>query len=137
MRVTLGWLKILGPYAYKEIEGHKASSLIKIQQEDTSAENLDKEKFLALVYHEQLKHDEVLWKHKSHVDWLACLDPNTGCFYLSTNICRRKRSKGALVRFHTIKKKISVEEKSVTLFENNQDVRILGRKKGCGKQGLY
>lgn len=52
----------------KKLKVTKASSLIKIQQGDTSAENLDKEKFLALDYHEQLKHEEVLWKHKSHVD---------------------------------------------------------------------
>lgn len=68
MRVALGWLKILGPHAHKKLKVTKVSSLIEIQQEDTSAENLDKEKCLALDYHEQLKHEEVPWKHKSHVD---------------------------------------------------------------------
>lgn len=52
----------------KELKVTKPSSLITIQQEDTSAENLDKEKFLALDYREQLKPEGVLWKHKSHVD---------------------------------------------------------------------
>lgn len=61
-------VKDFGPHAHKKLKVTKASSLIKIQQEDTSAENLDKEKFLALDYHEQLRHEEVLWKHKSHVD---------------------------------------------------------------------
>lgn len=105
----------------KKLKVTKPSSLIKIQQEDTSAENLDKEKFLALDYREQLKPEGVLWKHKSHVDWLACLglDPNTKCFYLSTNICRRKTSKGSLVRFHVITK-IFVEEKSITFWKTTK-----------------
>lgn len=47
----------------KKLKVTKPSSLIKIQQEDTSAENLDKEKFLALDYREQLKPEGVLWKH--------------------------------------------------------------------------
>lgn len=57
-----------------------------------SAETEEKESLIQLALQEQLTREELLWKQKSRVEWLAMLDLNTRYFHLSTIIRQRRNT---------------------------------------------
>jgi hypothetical protein len=62
----------------------------KVQAQDTSEENDEKEKQLQWEYNKCLRREESLWRQKSRVRWLSTSDLNTEFFHIITLIRRRR-----------------------------------------------
>lgn len=64
----------------------------RIQQDESTEANLIREMTMRKALQEELKREELLWKHKSRVTWLTTKDLNTKFFHLSTIIRRRRNA---------------------------------------------